>query len=136
MDAYRRWYFGDLEYNEKYDVARIHTYNPDGEYAGQHIVCPDTVGQYTGLKDKRGVEIYEGDVVVCRNFTFGTEKVCEVVYNSEIASFRLHYQNNVYTERYPFISSATYNDGKCTINIKYEYEVIGNKYDNPELLTK
>lgn len=134
MDKYRNWYYGDLEYNKKYEVARIHTYNDDGEYDKQYIVCQVTIGQFTGLHDKNGKEIYEGDIVVRHDLTFNIEKVCQVVYNGLIASFRLHHQNRIYTERYDFISSDTYNDGKCRIDVKYEYEKIGNIYDNPELL--
>lgn len=133
-NEYHQWYFGDLEYNKKYDVARIYTYDEYGEYDKQYVVCSDTIGQYTGLKDKDGREIYEGDIVVRRDLTFNIEKTCVVVYNNEIAGFRLHHQNKVYTERYDFISSDTYNDGKCTMECEYEYEVIGNKYDNKELL--
>lgn len=92
-------------------------------------VKPETIGQFTGLHDKNNVKIYEGDIVVRRDLTFNIEKTCVVVYNNEIASFRLHHQNKVYTERYNFINSDTYNDGKCTLECKYEFEVVGNIYD-------
>ena len=36
--------------------------------------------------------------------------------------------------RMGFEASDVYDDGKCTVPVKYDYEVIGNIYDNPELL--
>lgn len=57
------WYYGDLEYNPSKKIARIHSYNENGEYLGQHIVDSETIGQFVGLCDKNGEGIYEGDIV-------------------------------------------------------------------------
>lgn len=57
------WLYGDLEYNRQKDIARIHTYNKDGMYEGQEIIDADTIGQFTGLYDCHGKEIYEGDIL-------------------------------------------------------------------------
>lgn len=57
------WFFGDLEYNRARKIARIHYYDENGNYAGQSIVDADTVGQFTGLHDKNGRDIYEGDIL-------------------------------------------------------------------------
>jgi hypothetical protein len=39
------------------------------------------------------------------------------------------------TMRIGFEASDVYNDGQCTVPVKYDHEVIGNIYDNPELLS-
>jgi uncharacterized phage protein (TIGR01671 family) len=98
-------------------------------------VDPDTVGQYTGIKDRHGNKVFEGDIVRKRDLTFGLKFDGVVVYNSEIGCFRIHSENNGVTMRMGFEASDVYNDGKCTVPIKYEYEVVGNRYDNPELLS-
>ena len=90
-------------------------------------VIPETVGQYTGLTDKNGVRIFEGDI--CRFKRFNDVHVGKIVFNVTTASFVMWYQSIVgaYGEK------ATQ---KMLLSVCDNIEVIGNIHDNPELLQK
>lgn len=86
-----------------------------------------TLMQYTGLKDKNGKEIYEGDIV--KDLTaFVPTGPAWVGYNP-IHEVKYHVRD--YLKRNPLYGDVGYNISSGSI-----YEVIGNIYENPELLNE
>lgn len=82
--------------------------------------------QYTGLKDRNGKEIYEGDIVS------GGSRVMIVKFEQQACQFWLKWKDNEGINRYEPLT-ATFGDDKgymCNHGIC----VIGNIYENPELL--
>lgn len=128
------WLFGDLEYQRSSKTALIHTYKEDGLYNGKRVVKEDTVGQFTGLYDKNGTPIYEGDIVSRKESAFGYVVTGVVMFACAIGAFVLEYERNGMTSLDIFKGGFSIDDGKCTIDGTYSYEVIGNKFDNPELM--
>ena len=86
------------------------------------MVVSDTVGQYTGLKDKNGKRIFEGDIAKVLQ---GKDKDIAYV-GFENGAFMLYPKTGNIYER--TLWSYWYND--------WDVEVIGNIHDNPELLEK
>lgn len=87
---------------------------------GSDAINPETIGQYTGLTDKNGTKIFEGDIV--------KGLFCYCLPVNSIVTFRdgafglLWYRGDIETF-WAFTSI-------CNV----EYEVIGNIHDNPELM--
>jgi hypothetical protein len=104
------WVYGGITWNPSRKKFFIHT---DWEEAK---VIPETVGQYTGLTDKNGTKIFEGDIIGAEDVTF------EIRWRGYVSCFTI-YKKDV---PYPL---APVEKG-----IVRNYEVIGNIYDNPELL--
>lgn len=99
-----------------------------------HEVIPETVGQYTGLKDKNGKLIFEGDVVKLTDTNNNIEWKAYVVFGNPYGEFNWGW-NLMY------IGEKTKVDTDILLWTEMEEtgaycEVIGNVYDNPELLQR
>lgn len=100
-----RWPDGDCTILESKDGKN---------YVWKREIEPNTVGQYTGLRDTDGREIYEGDIV---RTSVAKDAIGVVEWNNDQASFVVHMKGR--TQCYPLSKSD---------------KIIGNIHDNPELL--
>ena len=82
----------------------------------KYPISPETVGQYTGLKDKNGKRIFEGDIIV-----YSEDYTYRVFWDNDELSFGVDGINNIDSDRLGNLYGVS-----C--------EVIGNIHDNPELL--
>lgn len=96
----------------------------------------NTIGQFTGLRDKNGRKIYEGDVVRRKDSAYGMADTGVVKFDCSLGAFVFESENRGRTYRAVFRKHFSDNDGKYTIEGTYSYELLGNIYDNPELLDK
>lgn len=106
---HKSWQYGSLAKDE----PQKSYYIIDNEYGRGIDVDKETVGQYTGLKDKNGKEIYEGDILKGTFYGFPMPEydyVFQIYWDEKEKGFMANY----------------FEPSEC--------EVIGNIYDNPELL--
>lgn len=134
------WVEGDL-------VHSIYKLNDTcvGKYGctlGMHQVIPETVGQYTGLKDKNGKNIFEGDILKCHDnpkdlvkVVFGEFGVVDADTECPVDTVIGWYYEVIPTDELSTVEPFCLSMPLTNSYIKYcHMEVIGNIHDNPDLL--
>ena len=111
------WNTGSLvKYKDDYGNEEYHIVQTDKGYV---VVIPETVGQFTGLTDKNGTGIFDGDII--RNID-----------NSDIGVVRWYSEHGAFMIRRISDNQIFW----LFDNDFSKIEIIGNIYDNPELLNK
>lgn len=125
------WVYGYYVYT--HDRHRIIYEDYEGFYCEEEV-DPETVGQYINLKDKAGREIYEGDILNLKtrkhNGSFFDLEI-ETIYKQSVIEWWQSHSNIGYRLR--DAKGKTMMIKPSSLNTM-EAEVIGNIYDNPELL--
>ena len=126
VTEWKSWVYGDLLHRPN-GVLHILTLNEEKGCYENNIIDPKTVGQFTGLLDKGGKEIYEGDII---NVNGKYPRLVKFI--DEYACFCIagisDLDNNLETGYWKQVIPGWWN------NPDREIEVCGNIYDNPELL--
>lgn len=135
IDEPNEWVYGSLVIYPGSDDYIIYSFS--GEHIGTFHVDKSTVGQYTGLKDKNGNKIFEGDII---KFEYPTEAMDIYVKDGMFS-----YTGVVgFEDCYFSAQRKNENDGTdylalSQMRAKVEFqkgtiEILGNVFDNPELL--
>jgi uncharacterized phage protein (TIGR01671 family) len=125
--------FPTIEFNPKYVMQLNCSYM--GEFNGKKYDSVKMIlMQYTGLKDKNGKEIYEGDILVFTTLSDSgiTETKHDPVFiqwNNYKSTYDFNDNKNRVLGDYPFFKYWTLESMR-----QYEVEVIGNIYENPNLI--
>ena len=110
------WVYGGFCYGNNRNESII---CPRNDFSKE--VIPETIGQYTGLTDKNGKKIFEGDIIASALHWLERPKNGVVIFRN--GSFGLLWYRGEVEQFNPFTSM-------CNV----EYEIIGNIHGNPELL--
>ena len=126
-----KWAFGDLVKDNAggaWIETNLQTWRENCDdvdaFGSRLYVDIDTVCQFTGLTDKKGREIYEGDVLRINNGAV----ICLLVvtWNAEVGSWCLRFKEESKEGTRPL--------GRWLCDRDYDIELTGNIYDNKELL--
>ena len=115
------WVYGDLVQCMSDDIKIVNSNRPESLSYRITDIQSDTVGQFTGLLDKNGKEIYEGDIVKTKGNWGGV-----VTWNSR----GYFYINDGYYTEEPDLLPL----GSLNCYVRRDIEIVGNIHDNPELL--
>lgn len=128
-----------MDSNEHLNGTWVHGYLSDKNYIndksleGEFLVDENTICQYTGLTDKNGKKIFEGDIL--RGFQYPFCHDGKYNYYAEIIFADCSFMT--YTHKNPSSCVRGISDGNTELMecwVSEDWEVIGNIYDNPELL--
>lgn len=121
----REWAYGGLDTDWGLEPKDRDRYWIIQAYLDEALVIPETIGQCTGLKDKNGNWIFEGDIAKFRRFE--NNYIGKIIFNHKTAGFEFWW--NIVAGAYGEKATYTANLSVCD-----EIEVFGSVHDNPELL--
>ena len=121
------WIEGSLLGIDWCDKPSTYSIAPNTPVSVFYSVIPETVGQYTGLTDKNGVRIFEGDIVRYAERRLGGEDVS--------VAFPVTFDEGGFCAHHYFLNNWLRNGLGGNTKLE-DIEVIGNIHDNPELLQK
>ena len=113
------WEYGLPSYDDDGDVEEIQVW--DEEDVNFYPVDPETICQYTGLIDKNGKKIWEGDIL---------EGHLDDEFPEDVTREKVIWHESGWKTEEPGCNDKEYLDEFDTEN----FEVVGNVFDNPELL--
>lgn len=125
------WLYGDLMHDNQ-GGCYIYPLDSENLYT-ENKVDPDTVGQYTGLLDKRGKRVFECDIVECVSWNEYFSKDGQPMEPFRRKMF-VDYRKGGFKMVEPMPESMK--DNEWDIIYNGDIVVISNIYDNPELLNK
>lgn len=110
-----QWVYGNLMQDEHFEGTYIgYLFGGEAHDIDAVRVKPDAVGQYTGLTDKNGVKIFEGDIIKCTTcYSYG------------------YYPHDTTVQKEVKFVHGCFSPFEIHV---WDCEVVGNIYDNPELL--
>ena len=129
IKEFKSWVYGDLLHRPN-GVLHLLTLKDEGFYEN-HAIDPDTISQFTGLKDKSGKEIYEGDLIKAPS-----GRIYAVIFSTWKHEEKREFPKVI--DLYEHTGWCISLDGvnPCEL-LDFELcqgSVIGSVYDNPELL--
>lgn len=116
------WVYGDLVKTKNFVAIK----KTNGDYFHPTQVLPNTVGQYTGLKDCNDKEIYEGDIL---QYIGKRKDNMNKVYRRKVVFHEGMFA--LLSKELPAYSALNYH---CMEDGRSAWSVIGNIHDNPELI--